>query len=224
MTNARGRWTLVPMFGFAALAVGCGGSSNTDGADSTSTGAGSGGSTSSDSGATSDSGTTGTTVFPRGAASFTVTTCQQYTGGISKNGNVPTNDFPGDRLEDGEDGTSVSCRITGGSPYEISGVIQGANSHPSATFSGETIEIRIENGMIEETGLGTAEISLTTGQIYRSQTANPCTLSLDAGTGQEVAVGRVFASFNCSGNLDVVGSPITDCSAIGVIVFERCEE
>jgi len=163
----------------------------------------------------------------RGAFSYTITTCQQYTAGVAKGGNVPTTQgsgFAGERLVDGESDSDISCAVKGGPPFNIAGSIRGNNSHPAATFTGEHIEFALSNGQITETGLGTADVTLYAGQVYKSQTAKPCTLSVVERGNLEVASGRIFATFNCGANLDVSGSPVTDCSANGVFVFERCDE
>jgi hypothetical protein len=113
----------------------------------------------------------------------------------------------------------VSCEVTAGPRFDIVATLSGENNHPMAT-SAEPIEFRIERGEIIETGTGTADVSIFAGQVHRSQTANPCTLSVVAAPSFEVAAGRIFGSFNCAANLDVSGAPTTDCSA--VFVFERC--
>lgn len=161
----------------------------------------------------------------RGNFAFTITTCQQYTGGVAKNGNVPTNTYAGDRYVDGENNTSISCTVSGGPPFNIRGRINGNNNSPRATQTGEHIEMTISNGQIVSdpntgAGTGTADMTLYAGQVWKNASGMPCTLAITPGTDMEVAKGRVYASFNCASNLE--NPPAAGCSAQGVFVFERC--
>lgn len=176
---------------------------------------------------------------PRGNLVFTLTGCTTYTGGVGAQlGDVPASTKsielpapdgtrPGRRIEDGQEGSNISCKIDGGQTNSIEATISGTQSHPSAAFV-ETVGISISEGYIQKTetgGTGQANITLQTGGVYyRTPDGSSCTLSLDSSrTGNQFMIdaGRAYARFDCPALED---PPTTGCRASGAFVLERCEE
>lgn len=176
---------------------------------------------------------------PRGNLSFTMTGCQTYSGAVGANkdlNQMVSNDGtrPGRRLEDGQEGTSVSCTVDGGDTNTIDARLTGPQSHPSAHFL-ETVGIVIRDGAITperdpETGqvtggMGQAYIELITGGIkYLPVAGTACTLSLNSTRSNSqftVDAGRIYARFDCP---NLTNPPTSGCTASGAFVFERCNE
>src|SRR6187551_2417114 len=80
---------------------------------------------------------------PRGNLSFTLGGCTTYSGGVGADRSNPSlaersldlpdidGHRPGRRLEDGQDGASVSCTVDGGETNSIEATIFGTQSHPA---------------------------------------------------------------------------------------------
>ena len=176
---------------------------------------------------------------PRGNLSFTLGGCTTYSGGVGadraepnlaiRSEQLPDIDGhrPGRRLEDGQDGASVSCKVDGGDTNSIEADIFGTQSHPANNII-ETVGINVTNGWIQKTpdggGAGEALISIHTGDVhYRNVEGTVCTLTLEGTPGDQFTVdaGRVYARFDCP-NLE--DPPTPGCRAFGAFVFERCRE
>ena len=128
---------------------------------------------------------------------------------------APARGDPGARAVDGQDDTSIGCRVSGGGAFSISGsALRGVTS-----FS-------ITNGTAPAGGRGEARISVsspaTAGKVLTSAADRPCTLFLDR-TPFQVAPGNIWADFDC--DLAVNASqPGSQCGITGNFVFENCEE
>jgi len=177
---------------------------------------------------------------PRGNLVFTLTGCTTYSGGVgaqlgqdvpvaTKSVQLPATDGtrPGRRIEDGQEGSSISCTVDGGDTNRIEARISGTQSHPSAQFV-ENVGIVISDGFLQKTetgGTGQANITLHTGGVYyRTPEGGSCTLSLESSRTDNqftVDAGRVYARFDCAALED---PPTTGCRASGAFVLERCEE
>ena len=120
--------------------------------------------------------------------------------------NPPSQNNPGDRVIDGQDGASVGCQVV----YPTPGTVSGSLEHGSMSFH--------VTGDVGATG-GTAHIS-----EYDPQNATTlqgdCTLSIIPP--QEIAAGRIWASFACEAFSDPAQPTGTSCSASGTFVFENC--
>jgi hypothetical protein len=120
------------------------------------------------------------------------------------------------KIIDGEDSSTVSCSITGGSTFTFSGRI---------SLGGQAIEV--SNGMLGADKKGTALITVTnTAHLSSSLAAraeNPCTVNAAAAADNnfQVRAGSMWASFNCPA---VEHQPTDYCKAEGFFVFENCRQ
>jgi hypothetical protein len=176
---------------------------------------------------------------PRGNLSFTLAGCTNYTGAVGpdrsemnlavRSEQLPALDGtePGRRIEDGQDGSTVSCTVDGGDTNKIEATIFGTQSHP-ANPRIENVGINLTDGWIQKTetgGVGEAMISFHTGDVhYYNVEGTVCTLTLDSSQADNqftVDAGRVYARFDCA---ELTDPPTKNCRASGAFVFERCKE
>lgn len=175
---------------------------------------------------------------PRGNLVFTLAGCTTYSGAVGADlsadpntrfTQLPATDGtrPGRRIEDGQDGSKISCTVDGGDTNRIEATITGTQSHPSAAFI-ERVGIKITDGWIQKTatgGSGEAQITIQTGGVsYRPVEGTTCTLSLESSRSENqftVDAGRVYARFDCP---QLTDPPTTGCRASGAFVLERCDE
>jgi hypothetical protein len=120
---------------------------------------------------------------------------------------------PGDRMIDGDDDATVSCRVAGSNEFGVSGNLERLGSSFSLT-----------GGTIAGGGTGTASASMLLPDLANALTsAEPCSLSV-ATRPLEVAAGRIWAIIECP-NLSVENDPGgAACAARGEFVFENCAQ
>lgn len=123
---------------------------------------------------------------------------------------------PGTRVVDGDDGTTVSCRVAGSSSFEFRGRIRKGN-----------VEVSVD-GRVPSADSGTAPGA---GNVYVStpNTSRQALEPLDASTVDscsftpvEVAPGRAWSAFDCP-VLKASDQTNTYCGARGYFVFENCD-
>lgn len=167
----------------------------------------------------------GTTLTPRAAVRISVNApdepgrvCQfplheAYVGGDSDNKLPDAYNF-GTRLVDGENSTSISCRVTGANTFRIRGTAQRAGV--LLTVTGEVPNAEFEDG---QSGEGEVQVltTSTAGQSLVPVEGSPCRL-----TPVKVAAGRVWAEYFCP-LMEASRQQNTFCAASGFFVFENCE-
>lgn len=194
------------------LALGCGETADDD-------------ATQSDGSATA-SGAGGTGVVrsrPRGNLSFTFTRCMTYSGAVGSDGGINSlvatdGTQPGRRLEDGQEGASVDCTMSGEEPVMLDLRITGPQSHPSSVFL-ETVGMNLDGWIAAGTGEAAIEL-ITGGILYRS--VGNCALTTESARPNNqftVETGRIYARFDCP---ELENPPTTGCTAAGAFTFERC--
>jgi hypothetical protein len=130
---------------------------------------------------------------------------------------------PGNSIADGDNGVSVTCRVTGGNEVTFRGDLSGPNVlDPNGRFG---VSLHID-GVLKADGTGTASVSMYTSQVgsLNNDPAQPCTLEgVVTNDKQNWGSGVIWAQFSC--NRMVNGSsPGTLCGTSGTIVLENCEE
>jgi len=122
------------------------------------------------------------------------------------------NNDPGDRVIDGQDDATASCRVGGSDTFTFSGSLE----HLTSAFS-------ITGGTISKGGTGTAEVSMFFPDVADViSSSEPCRLSV-ATAPLEVAPGRIWATIECP-TLTVADRPDGACGARGEFVMENCEQ
>jgi hypothetical protein len=167
----------------------------------------------------------GTTLTARAAVRISVDAPEQqgltcmfgphegYVGGNAQSRLPDAYNF-GTRLVDEENGTSISCKVSGSKTFRISG---------SAQREGVMLTVRgeVPNAEYEEQQHGEGEVQVrtsgTVGQSLIPVEGSPCRL-----TPVKVAAGRVWAEFNCPVT-EASRQQNTFCSTSGFFVFENCD-
>lgn len=167
----------------------------------------------------------GTTLTPRAAVRISVNAPQEqgqgrqcmfgphegYVGGDSASKLPDAYNF-GTRLVDEENGTSISCRVTGKETFRIRGTAERAGV--LLTVTGEVPNAEFEDS---QNGEGEVQVRTTSTAGQSLVPLGPCRL-----TPVKVAAGRVWAEFYCP-NMEASRQQNTFCSASGFFVFENCE-
>lgn len=155
---------------------------------------------------------------PQGAARIRTTQAQPPDPGKSctraPNGHTATippgspinKDDPGHRLANGEEGTSVTCRVLdAGGTFNFSGTIEqnGNQLDVSGTVSGTA---------------GTANVATLSPMILSLTSTVPCTVTVNAG---KIAAGYIYAEYLCPKMGDASEGTL-QCRGDGTFVFENC--
>ena len=125
--------------------------------------------------------------------------------------NPPTGTSPGDRVIDGQAYAQVSCTVSGSGSFTVSGSIsQGPTS------------FQIDGTVNGTSGTGTAgEYDPQSAQSLVSDPGD-CTITVTAP--QEIASGRIWASFECNSFSNPSVPKTTACASSGHFVFDNCSE
>lgn len=173
-------------------------------------------------------------VIPQGGAHFTTsssssapadTSCPTpgYTVAIGDPAPDLNSDVSGKTLPDGVNGADVSCTVKGRDRVTFSGSLLGRNTNDE-----RQAEIRFTNGVIEDGGTGTVNVSLTTpiststvGSLTL-ESESPCTITgVTNSDGDQFGDGVLWGRFNCNAMV-TSRQPSTFCRTTGVVVFENC--
>jgi hypothetical protein len=173
-------------------------------------------------------------VIPQGGANFNTTSSSSapantscptsgYTVAIGDPAPDFSNDVSGNTLADGVGGTDVSCTVKGRGRVTFSASLRGKN-----TSDDRQAEIRLTNGVIEEGGTGTVNVSLTTpiststvGSLTL-QSDTPCTITgVTNSDGDQFGDGVLWGRFTCDAMV-APRQPSSFCRTTGVVVFENC--
>ena len=119
------------------------------------------------------------------------------------------------KIIDGEDSSTVSCTVSGGSTFKFSGKI---------SLAGKGIEIT--GGTLGADKKGTAAITVSNSIKLSSPLAAPMTnCVIDAAPAStnnfQVRAGSMWASFSCP---NIEHSPSDYCKANGFFVLENCSQ
>lgn len=139
-------------------------------------------------------------------------------GLYKKNGSPPSQGSHGDLLTDGSENATISCTVSGG----------GSTFHFNGSLQQGAASLSVNNGSVTKDAsgnfTGTADMDLYSPTfngvtLNSSGTVNtPCTITVSGS--EQVAGGRIWASFDCS---DMRHSPGTDCDISGVFAFADCD-
>jgi hypothetical protein len=127
---------------------------------------------------------------------------------------APQGTNPGNRVNDGDSGVKVDCKVSGKSSFSVSASIE----------QGKSVKFSMSGGTIDKaTGKGTFNASLYTPETLglASDPATPCTFDLNPAPPYEVNGGTLYATWNCP---VMKAAPTTACNASGTIVLEFCED
>lgn len=118
-----------------------------------------------------------------------------------------------DNIVDGEGGAAVSCKVSGNLRFTFEGSLQ---------LGGQAL--KVQNGVLGDDGLGTADITVVDAQHFPGSLASPAPCSIDAtsspGQNFQVKAGSMWAAFDCP---SIERAPSDSCAASGVFVLENCE-
>ena len=145
--------------------------------------------------------------------------CNSTTGHQTNIGSpAPDATNPGGRVEDGEGGTSVSCKVSGSETFTFNG-----------RFQSEAVKLTIA-GTVQSGGTGETntfsyrdqKVNLNAGNTGDPVCDVPCTISVSVPNGNlQVAKGRIWAQFSCP---RLCGGVNEACGANGYFVLENCDE
>jgi hypothetical protein len=120
---------------------------------------------------------------------------------------------PGDRVIDGQDGASASCRVVGGgTSFNFSGSLERLSNAFTVT------------GTVTKGGTGTGQSSMFFPDVADVITSSePCNIKVDTAP-LEVAPGRIWGTIECP-TMAVADRPGgASCGARGEFVLENCEQ
>jgi hypothetical protein len=126
---------------------------------------------------------------------------------------APVGTNPGGRINDGDSGVKVDCKVSGKDKLSFSASIE----------QGKAVKFTISGGSIDKaTGKGTFNASLYTPEslALASEPAAPCTIDTSTEP-YEVKAGTLYGQWSCP---VMKAAPSTACGASGTIVLEFCED
>lgn len=132
----------------------------------------------------------------------------------------PNSLVAGDRLIDGEGGSTIKCSVQGSSTFTFSGTLKGnTNTTPSSKVS-----FQITNGVVNMDKLtGTATVAVNTNELGGTFTSpmGACTVGI---VNENVKAGSIWGTVTCPTIADPT-SPGKACSvgSITTFVLENCE-
>jgi len=129
----------------------------------------------------------------------------------------PSGVSAGDRLIDGENGSSIHCSVRGSGPYTFDGTISGTSSENA------TAKVTITNGVISADGQqGTATISVFTPDLAGtfSSAEGGCAVSV---VNQQIKHGSMWAMFSCPSVTLPASGQACSLGAISAFVLENCD-
>lgn len=133
-----------------------------------------------------------------------------FTSEVPTNGGLDADTYMR-RVVDGEDGASVTCRVSGSVSFEVSARL---------FVAGRALVL---DGTIAADRSGSAVVTVSDSQqLSTSLVGTSCTLDAKAGAGQnfQIKAGSLWASFSCP---TVEAAPNDVCAASGIFVVENCE-
>lgn len=125
---------------------------------------------------------------------------------------APTVQDPGESVISGENGSTISCSVTGGG-----GNFKFSGSLHASTPEGDLILVAFQNGVISGT-TGTADVSVYTPQLSSNFAGTGCTINVQ---NNQVKGGSIWATFSCP-QISAAPSGLCGISADSTIVFENC--
>ena len=134
-----------------------------------------------------------------------------FTSEIPSNGGLDADTYM-QRVVDGEDGASVTCRVSGSSSFDVSAKL---------FVAGRALVL---DGTITADRLGSAIATVSDSQqLSTSLVGTSCMLDAQAGAGQnfQIKAGSLWAGFSCP---TVEAAPNDVCAASGIFVVENCEQ
>jgi hypothetical protein len=137
-------------------------------------------------------------------------TASGFTTELPPNGGLDGNTYPA-KIVDGEGMAAMSCRVTGSSPFELSGQL-------SSGGRGLLIEGTLS---ADQTGVGRVTI-VDSEHLSSPLVGSSCALSAQKGVDSlQIKPGSVWGRFSCP---TVEAAPSTLCGADGFFVLENCEQ
>jgi hypothetical protein len=114
---------------------------------------------------------------------------------------------PGKPVVDGENGATVTCKVSGSS-------VSGRMNFNHVSFG-------LTGGKVPATENGTANLSSfdPIGLSMASPSGTPCSV-----TALKIQSGAVWATFRCAQYQDPTSPQQSACAAEGVFLFQNCEE
>ena len=140
----------------------------------------------------------------------------------TKKVSAPTATSPGLSLISGQNGSKISCSITGGNGnFKFSGSIYATSD------DGNSISLSFSNGVVGPDFTGTADVGVYTPQLsanYSSPADMPCTVQILKGAldAYQIKPGSMWATFACP---QVATPPSGLCGILQAqsdFVFENC--
>ena len=123
----------------------------------------------------------------------------------------------GDRLIDGDNGSSIKCSVKGSGPFTFSGTIK------ATTPQSDKVTLTITNGVINaDKATGTATIAVSTPQLGGTFTSadGACVINV---VNSQVKAGSVWAGATCATVTDPSTTNVCAVAATTNFVLENCE-
>jgi hypothetical protein len=117
------------------------------------------------------------------------------------------------RLIDGQEGAGVSCAVSGDGSFSFNGKVE---KQPFSFYIGGSVSGTSGTAAVNAYSPATLNMS--------SPSSAPCTVSIKAEKGQEVASGRIWGEYSCPEFTDPSSPSQTSCACSGYILFENCQE
>lgn len=138
-------------------------------------------------------------------------TASAFTTELPPNGGLDGDTYLAN-IVDGEGTAAVSCRVTGSSPFELSGQLTSGGR-------GLLIEGTLS---ADQTGVGRVTV-VDSEHLSSPLVGSSCTLSAQKGVDDKLQLkpGSVWGRFSCPA---VEAAPSTLCGADGFFVLENCEQ
>ncbi len=128
---------------------------------------------------------------------------------------APIGTNPGNRINDGDSGVKVDCKVSGKDKFSFSASIE----------QGKNVKFSMSGGSIDTaTGKGTFNASLYTPESLGLATdpSTPCTIDINPPEAPyQVKAGTLYAQWSCP---VMKAAPTTACGVSGTVVLEFCED
>ena len=127
---------------------------------------------------------------------------------------APTASDPGQSVISGENGSTISCSVTGGGGnFKFSGALR------AVTPLGDLVSVSFDKGVVGPDFTGTADVTVYTPQLSANFVSTmPCAITVQ---NQQIKGGSIWATFSC-GQIAAPPSGLCGVNSSSAIVFENC--